>query len=219
MNRVHILVEGQTEETFVRDLLQPHFMAKNIFLTPIIMATKRTKAGMKFRGGISSYQKVKKQILLLLKDSSVVAVTTMIDYYGLPDKWPGVDRVSGRTCFERVAYLEKALQDDINHRKFLPYLALHEFEALLFSDCTKIAATFPAMDVENTLLAIQSSYHSPEEINGGPTTHPAARLLALLPSYHKTLHGPLIARRIGLEHIRGVCAHFDQWLTKLESLG
>lgn len=219
MNRVHILVEGQTEETFVRDLLQPHLMTKNIFLTPIIIATKRTKEGAKFRGGITSYKKFKKQIKLLLRDSSVMAVTTMIDYYGLPDKWPGKDSVSGRTCFERVAYLEKVLQDEINHRKFLPYLALHEFEALLFSDSAKIAATFPEMDVEKTLLSIRNSVHSPEEINDGPTTHPAARLLALLPSYHKTLHGPLIARRIGLDNIRGVCLHFDQWLTKLESLG
>ena len=187
MIRIHILVEGQTEETFVRDLLQPHLITKNIFLTPIIIATKRTKGGTKFRGGITSYQRVKKQILLLLRDTSAVAVTTMIDYYGLPDKWPGKDSVSGRTCFERVAYLEKAFQDDINHRRFIPYLALHEFEALLFSDSAKIAATFPGTDVESTLLAIRNNYHSPEEINDGPTTHPAARLLALLPSYHKTL--------------------------------
>ena len=90
---------------------------------------------------------------------------------------------------------------------------------MLFSDSAKIAATFPGTDVESTLLAIRNNYHSPEEINDGPTTHPAARLLALLPSYHKTLHGPLIARRIGLDNIRGACAHFDEWLTKLESLG
>ena len=142
MIRIHILVEGQTEETFVRDLLQPHLITKNIFLTPIIIATKRTKGGTKFRGGITSYQRVKKQILLLLRDTSAVAVTTMIDYYGLPDKWPGKDSVSGRTCFERVAYLEKAFQDDINHRRFIPYLALYQ-EHCSFLIRQKLQPRFP----------------------------------------------------------------------------
>jgi hypothetical protein len=200
-------------------------MSRNIFVTPIIMATKRTKGGAKFKGGVTTYRNVKKEIWLLLRDTSVVAViscpsgATMIDYYGLPDDFPGKDSLQGQTCFQRVAYLEKAFQNDINQRKFIPYLALHEFEALLFAAPATIAAAFPGTTIENALLAIINNYHSPEEINDGPKSHPAARLLTLLPSYHKALHAPLIARRIGLDRIRGACSHFDQWLTKLESLG
>lgn len=32
--------------------------------------------------------------------------------------------------YERVARLEKAFGDSINHLRFMPYLQLHEFEAL-----------------------------------------------------------------------------------------
>ena len=39
MNRVHVLAEGQPEETFVTDVLAPYFAAKNVFLTPTIAKT------------------------------------------------------------------------------------------------------------------------------------------------------------------------------------
>jgi len=37
MIRVNIFVEGQTEETFVRELLYEYFHAKNIYLNPILV--------------------------------------------------------------------------------------------------------------------------------------------------------------------------------------
>ena len=36
MSRVLVFVEGQTEETFVRDLLVPYFAPLGIYLTPIL---------------------------------------------------------------------------------------------------------------------------------------------------------------------------------------
>lgn len=217
MKRIHILVEGQTEEAFARDILRAHFLSLGVWLSYSIVATKRTKKGTKFKGGFTSYQNLKKQILLLLRDTSLVAVTTMIDYYGIPDDFPGKATLQGQTCFDKVAYLEKACQIDINHRKFIPYLTLHEFEALLFTDPLAIAAAFGGIKVKKQLLAIRNSYSSPEEINDGPKTHPAARILALLPNYRKRRHGPLIASNIGLATIRAECVHFNEWLNKLEA--
>ena len=43
MIRVHILVEGQTEESFVRELLVPHFMERGIYLSIVLATTKRVK--------------------------------------------------------------------------------------------------------------------------------------------------------------------------------
>ena len=40
MVRVLVLVEGQTEERFVTDVLVPHYQTKQIFLIPKILTTK-----------------------------------------------------------------------------------------------------------------------------------------------------------------------------------
>ena len=85
MKKVHVLVEGQTEEKFVNTVLADYLCKLKIYLIPIIVATKRVKSGGKFRGGVTSYKKVKDEILRLLQDSSSVAVTTMIDFYALPE--------------------------------------------------------------------------------------------------------------------------------------
>ena len=218
MKRIHILLEGQTEEAFAHDLLRPHFLAREVWVSYSIVATKRTKKGAKFKGGITSYQRVKNDILMLLRDTSLAAVTTMIDYYGLTNDFPGKDSVGGRAGILGAAYLETAFQNDINNRRFIPYFALHEFEALLFADPSAIASAFPGAKVEKKLLAIRNKYKSPEEINDDPKTHPSARILALLPRYRKRRHGALIARNIGLAAMRATCPHFDEWLTKLEAL-
>ncbi|MBA2497704.1 MAG: DUF4276 family protein [Acidimicrobiia bacterium] len=90
MKRLHVLVEGQTEEVFVRDVLAPHLQEFGTFTTAIIVATKRVRAGGKCRGGVTSWTQVERQLRLLLGDSDVVGVTTMLDLYGLPSGWPGL---------------------------------------------------------------------------------------------------------------------------------
>ncbi len=142
MKRVLILVEGQTEETFVREVLAPHLLARNVALTPTILATRRVKSGGHFKGGATSYAKVQGDLHRLLKDTGAERITTMLDYYGLPDDFPGLtDRPTG-TCYQRVEHVERAFQADIAHPRFLPYLALHEFEALLFTDPARCAWIF-----------------------------------------------------------------------------
>jgi hypothetical protein len=43
--RVNILVEGQTEETFVRELLAPHLVGFQVYLTPRIIETSKGHKG------------------------------------------------------------------------------------------------------------------------------------------------------------------------------
>ena len=214
-----VLVEGQTEETFIRDLLGPHLASRGVHLQPVLVSTKRVKSGLKFKGGINRYEPVRKDLRRLLADSSVAAVTTMIDYYGLPEDFPGVASIPrGASCHVRAEHLETALHADLGAPRLRPYLSLHEFEALLLVDLEEIGATL--LDSRAAAqVADDVGLCPPEEINDGPETHPAARLRRHFPVFRKTVHGPLIAARIGLCPIRQKCPHFDRWLTWLESLG
>lgn len=215
MSRVHILVEGQTEETFVRDVLGPYFSLKNIFLIPKLATTKRVKSGPDFKGGITTYEKVKNDLVRLLRDSDVVCVTTMIDYYGLPDDFPGYQATS-KTGIERVKFLEKKFHEDLNNERFIPYFEVHEFEAMLFVDPMETAAALLDRPKAAMLVEIKKAFQSPEEINNDPATAPSKRLTNIFPKYQKALYGPLVTKRIGLDKIRFECAHFNEWLLKLE---
>jgi hypothetical protein len=223
MIRLHFVVEGQTEEAFVNSVLADHLGGRNVFADARCVETSRY-GGRVFRGGGGSYQKIRKDLILWMKeDQQTEAVfTTMFDVYGLPGDFPGLENARRQMDpYQRVAFLEKAFADDVAHRRFIPYLQLHEFEALLLADPAKFAARF----VEHTkgiqaLIEECAPYPSPELINDGETTAPSKRIIDKIADYggSKRSAGPLIARQIGLPTIRQKCPHFDSWLVKLEGL-
>jgi hypothetical protein len=220
VKKVHVLVEGQTEEAFVNRVVNPELAPRRIHLIPIVLSTKRTKDGHKFRGGVSKFARMRRDLLRLLGDSSAAAVTTMVDYYGLPGDFPGLDDLPKDDAYARVSHLEEALRRDLDDRRLIPYLSLHEFEALVLADPRGLASTFPdERGLASHFDRLLTDFDSPEEINDGETTHPAARLAARLPRYQKTLHGPLITARLGLSRLRGACPHFNAWIARLEALG
>lgn len=216
MKKIHILTEGQTEETFVRTVLNPYYLPKGICFSAKLATTKKVKDGPDFKGGIVSYGKVRNDILNLLKDTSVVCVTTMIDYYGPKKNFPGVDTTNKRGV-ERAKYLEQKFYEDIGNRKFLPFFLMHEFEALLFVSPKEIAKTLLQSNKEGELNKIRNQFNTPEEINDDPATAPSKRLLKVFPGYQKPFYGPLVTQRIGLDNIRAECEHFNSWLIKLEN--
>ncbi len=89
MIKVLILVEGQTEEAFVKNVLSPHLRNHDVHAIPVIVATKRLLTGDKIRGGYVPYTRLRSEVLRLLNDSSAACVTTMLDYYGLAPEFPG----------------------------------------------------------------------------------------------------------------------------------
>jgi hypothetical protein len=219
VSKILILVEGQTEETFVREVLAPYLEENGVYPIPKLVTTKRVKSrSPDFKGGISSYGKIRKDIVRLLGDTSAAIVTTMIDFYGLPADFPGRESTPPGSCYDRVAYLEAEMQRDINHCKFLPYLALHEFEAMMFVDPQQIAKAFPDRNMRRELSAIRTQFDSPEEIDDSSQTAPSKRLEKLFPEYRKALHGPLVILEIGIGRIRAECPHFDAWLQVLRKL-
>jgi hypothetical protein len=162
--------------------------------------------------GFPVYDRVENELRAFLQNSSLTAVTTMFDYYGLPRSFPGRAEAKGNTPYEKLQFCEKALEEKINNKRFIAYLNLHEFEALLFSGLEAIDLEFPAYRKASELKDIRSKFASPEEINDSEQTAPSKRILKLFPNYQKDLNGINIASRIGLTKIRETCKHFDTWL-------
>ncbi|HSW88277.1 MAG TPA: DUF4276 family protein [Candidatus Saccharimonadales bacterium] len=218
IKKIVVLVEGQTEERFAKSILAPHLLTKDIFLTVTILNTKTVKDGANFKGGIINYAKVRNDLKRLFHDTSATLVTTMLDYYALPTDFPAFATQNGN-CYQKVKHLEDAFAQDINKQNFLPYLQLHEFEALLFSSTQDIIDTMPNSETKiKELNQIRESFSTPEEINNNPETCPSKRLIKLFPEYTKVVYGTLISSNIGLEKIRSECEHFNTWFTKLESI-
>jgi hypothetical protein len=213
MSRIYLLVEGQTEEAFVGELLTPHYARMELYITPIIVSTSRGH-----KGGVVSYTKVKPQIMRLCRQDAQAKVSTLFDLYALPKDFPGKTDATypaTGTGVQKADYLETKMKLDINEPNFLPNLLVHEFEALLFAAPQKFAEWTDDADVVAALSeAVEGS--APEDINDNPMTAPSKRVLAAMPSYQKTFHGPLIASEIGLDAMRQACPHFHAWLLKLE---
>ena len=216
--RVLLLVEGQTEERFVKDVLAPEFYGRQLYLAPTLLVTKRVKDGPNFKGGVTNFAKFHADTMRLLNSAGGALVTTMLDYYGLPSDFPGMaDRPAG-TPLQRVNHVEAAVAARFgNPANFVPFLALHEYEAWLFASESELPRVMTDPTKEPAFAAICRSFGTPEAINDRPEYAPSKRIEALFPSYRKPLHGPNAAARIGLSQIRGCCHHFDVWMTRLEA--
>jgi len=143
----------------------------------------------------------------------------MVDLYRLPSDFPGI--AESRRIVDPVnkaEFLEERFSSDLNHPRFVPYVQLHEFEALLFSDPQRFSIAFPSLGTEGTdLEAIRRQFQTPEHINDGDDTSPSKRICKLLPQYVKPVSGPLIAKHIGLAKLRAECRHFHSWLQRIET--
>lgn len=213
MSQVNIFVEGQTEETFVRELLYEYFQKKNIYLNPILVKTSSTG-----KGGVVSYAKIKPQLNRKCLEDSTAFVTTMFDLYGLPNDFPGKSSLLKISDpFQKAEYLEQEMGKDIGHKNFIPNLLVHEFEGILYSN-PQVFLTWFGESVVTILQAERNGFPSPEHINDNPLTAPSKRIRNCCDGYDKPLHGSLLALDIGLDSIRQQCQHFNQWLLRLESI-
>ena len=213
MIRVNIVCEGQTEENFVSNVLARYLILKDISVIPRNIGTG------------SSYGKLKFNVIQWLKEDPGAWVTTLIDIYGMGSKYPGYEESKGMEPYQKAVNIENAFRKDIDKSgvstyKFIPHFQLHEFEALLFSDC-QVLEDFLSLDYNfpsGSLQNIRNKFKSPEHINDSPLTAPSKRILTIIPSYEKVADGILIAEAISLDIIRKECAHFNSWLTILENL-
>ena len=217
MNRVRIFVEGQTEETFVNDILSPHLNQMGVYPHALLFRKK---------GGSLAYQRAQKEILNSLKEDTALVCTTMVDFYGMTMDWPGrTESQSCQNCQDKAQTVEQALSEDIvtqmgsswNRAQFIPYIQMHEFEALLFSETSILAASNSKVSAQ--LEHVLQFFSCPEEINDNYQTCPSRRIKQHIENYVKTVDGIIAARKIGLFKMRQKCPHFNEWITKLENLG
>ena len=223
MSRVLVHVEGQTEESFVNNVLAPHlYRVGYTLVSPRLLGNARQRSR---RGGIRPWDSVRKDILNHLTADQTALATTMVDYYGLPDTWPGREEGGQKgTLQARAASVEQAVLDDISEslggsfdpRRFVPYVVMHEFEGLLFSDPDRFARGIGRPNLSSELQAIRDDFDSPEEINDSPETHPSERIMELYQGYQKPLMGVQAVEEIGLDAIREECPLFDRWIEELE---
>lgn len=224
MARVIVLAEGQTEVTFVNEVLGPHLAAFGHHVSGRLIGL-----GM-LRGGIVGWPTALRDILRHLKEDRSRIVTTMVDYYALPatkeNAWPGRASASPLPFAQRAITVEDAVRDAVSAEmgrnfdltRFHPFVVMHEFEGLLFSDCTRFAEAIYKPDLTQHFQAIRDAFPTPEEINDSPVDAPSKRVLRLMPEYQKPLLGSFAADYIGLHAIRRECPHFHDWLQTLEKL-
>lgn len=208
MKRLYIIVEGQTEEEFVKNMIAPYLGKKGIYdVRPILIHTSRTG-----KGGFVNYAYLRNDAKRLLAGrGDDFVVTMLVDYFRCPEV-PFSERWKQMTNHERqVEEMEKCIGDDINDSRFIPYIQLHEFEALLFSSNVGFMSYFTDNEQKETERIVKS-YPNPEDINSTPEGAPSKRILSIRKDYDKVLIGNLIALSIGMETIMKKCPRFNRWI-------
>jgi len=221
MTRLHVICEGKTEQAFVNSLLISFLNARSISTTSSCIG----KPGHK--GGRVNFDRLLSDLRSLLLSDNSRYCTTLIDYYGLPSDFPGLERSKAMNGIsEKANCLNQDLTTQLETRigqsamqRFIPYVQMHEFEGLLFSDAAAIARTIDRLTFIRSFHRIHDDFETPEHINDGPQTAPSKRILSLFPAYEKVIHGTIVAEKIGLGKIRAECRLFDAWVSRLESLG
>jgi hypothetical protein len=227
MARLLVHVEGETEEVFVNELLmRPLQWCGYDRVAARLLGNARQRAR---RGGIRGWNAVRRDIIRHLSEDRGCIATTMVDYYGLPAAgeraWPGRAHATTLAPVDKGPYVEAAILEDIaremgdgfDRRRFVPFVVMHEFEALLFSDCLDFARGVGNPSLAPALQAVRDEFETPEHINDSANTAPSRRVETIIPNYVKPLLGNLAALEIGLDKIQAACPHFRAWITELKA--
>lgn len=210
MATLTVLCEGPTEVNFVTQVLKPHLAKRSVFAKPTSL------------GGGLTWQRLKKELNLSLRHRRDHEwATTMFDLYKLM-RVPDCPNLKADIGVEKAKNVEAAMKEGLPNPNFLPYVQVHEFEALVYADLDKLADAFPDGEATNAIRVLQAETRDlePEDIDQGEQTAPSKRLIREIPEYkgRKTTAGPQIAEHIGLPALRAACPHFDNWVTRLENL-
>lgn len=220
MTRIIIICEGQTEEAFVKKILSPYLAPKGVYTYAALLGRPGHK------GGNVNFGRVLIDVKIILKTDKVAFCTTFFDYFRMDADFPGYSEaclLQGESQ-QKAKIICDALRDSIRASigdelidRFIPYVQMHEFEALLFSDVEVISSLIGDNHLES-LKTIRRAYETPEDINNGAATAPSKRLIAIEKSYNKVINGELISEGIGIDKIRAECPGFNAWLQSIEAL-
>ncbi len=222
MIRLNIVVEGQTEEEFVNEVLCDELATFDIFTSARRVQTSRKKGIKHSGGGVNrSCEKLIQDLMRWINEDKQANArfSMMIDYYGLAtdcieQQLSMVDKTK-----THLMQLEDAFATRINDRRFIPYLQYHEFEGLLFTDPDCFLTAYPRLEAEKiqALHNIRAQFATPEEINNSPETAPSKRIMAIIHGYDKIADGNLIALEIGFQRLYAENPHFAAWIDQIKT--
>ncbi|MBI9094511.1 MAG: DUF4276 family protein [Sphaerochaeta sp.] len=226
MNEIIVIVEGQSEQSFLRSVLAPYLGEQACYISAQLIGSPGHK------GGGVSFERFSKDVRNALKQRSTTYISSMFDFFRLDSKWPGMDEIklaasAGRNLDKNFLseILEKYTLDKLKEMfpqynitsRVLPYFSFHEFEALLFSDVQKLSEGLCVH--EQDLQRILDLYDGdPELINTDPSKAPSKVIECMNPQYKKVLQGSLIAASIGVPKMQDKCSCFNSWVTRLLEL-
>ena len=218
MKRLVFIVEGETEEAFVNNILRPYFQNCGLYNPIQCFKIKHTQ------GGMHKYSYVRNDVLNTIYETDVI-VTTMFDLYALPHSFPGYDEAQAiENHLDRVKFLEAKMKEDIEENQgrpfnnYIPYIQLHEFESLAFSSSNSFEALFEDNEMDyKGIKEVISTFSNPEDINDSPETAPSKRMQKLIPGYNKVTYGISLIEYTGIDTILRKCPHFREWVEKLKA--
>lgn len=224
---VLVIAEGKSECIFIRRILARYFL--HYPSTRIILHAVQNETSFGYAGGVVNYSKLVQNINRQLEYHPFSYVTTFIDFYGLATiEFPFYEQVLEHSSdlYVQVARLESILAHTVEEpKRFIPYLQLHEFEALYFADYERFLTIDHnwSRKQKQKILEIVGKNPNPELINNGYATAPSKRLRSIL-HYHKVEHTDLYQNavrgqvRFVIDHMRYKCPHFNQWIKKILKL-
>lgn len=217
MKRLYILCEGETEVGFIERMIQPWLFERGISVSASFIGKKP---------GTVTIEKLHTDLSLRLLRDKQCYCTTFFDFYGLLFDFVGkreavklstIEARQQHVCQQMVEYFTSKIGGE-PMRRFIPYVQMYEFEALLFSDPVTFANKINQPKLASEFQEIRKRFLSPEDINDSEQTAPSKRILALVKRYEKLTQGVPAAEAIGLAKIRQECKLFDSWITRLENL-
>jgi Domain of unknown function (DUF4276) len=226
VKRLYVVVEGFSEEAFVRARLRPHLIDLGVLVAPIVVTTARDRSGHKHKGG-GRWAHWRNDIERVYREQAGpdAVVTTMFDLYGLPADFPELVEIRrAPTVTQKLATAEQALAHAIHRfaegRWFIPYVQQHEFEALVLACLDDLGRMLDSPDDLQGLAALSADIGEmlPEDVNDGPSTAPSKRLMGYLPGYDKVTYSEYALCEVSLSVLAERCQHFGQWLKRLETI-
>jgi len=219
---LNVLAEGQTERSFAQDTLGLYLEKFNIVVDSRCVMTSRQKHK---KGGLITYEHAKNDLIRWIAEEKgrLPFFTTMFDLYALPSDFPKyAESLKIVDPYQRVKFLEEAMMEDINYYKFIPYIQLHEFEALLLANPDVLLVEYidANKQIEQLKQIVADHDGNPELVNTGKTTAPSKRIISLIPEYegNKVSVGAVLAGVEGIEKLEPKCPHFHEWISNLRGL-
>ena len=220
---LNILCEGQTEELFIKEVLKPYLAEKGIIAKSRLLLTN---VRLDAKGGLVSYSQVKRNLSMWKKQtvkslSESHYFSTMFDLYALPEDFPCYERIIPKDVYAYVAGLEQAFYEDCAlGENFIPYIQVHEFEALVFCGIEKLKEEYPdaARSIDSLNGVLDDFSGNPEAVDNGRQTAPSKRIInAMSGLYHygKPKSGMAVTKSVGIDTLRHKCRHFDNWIDRI----